>query len=170
MPKGRSRRFVERRGKIGHVIRQPMTGYASISRRVVDPWLRDGDSFGETEFTADIELDFARQFHDCFGMPAVLEQRVFEGFGPVDEQATIEAVLFLRDPVAAMVLADKNDGRCRATRWRFGELHVGFPSDDEPSARSADCSVVASPAGGLTQAFNILLTGYEFEAGKTAIS
>jgi hypothetical protein len=47
----------------------------------------------------------------------------------VDEQAAIKAVLFLDDPVAAAVAADKDDGGCRATRWRFDELHVGIPSD-----------------------------------------
>src|ERR1700691_5740508 len=68
-------------------------------------------------------------------MMAVLEQRVFECLRAVDEQAAIEAVLFLGDPVAAAVLANKDDGRCRATRWRFDELHVGCPSDDEPCTR-----------------------------------
>jgi hypothetical protein len=42
-------------------------------------------------------------------MMAVLEQRVFDGLRAVDEQAAIEAVLFLGDPVAAAVLSDKDD-------------------------------------------------------------
>jgi hypothetical protein len=35
---------------------------------------------------------------------AVLEQRVFDGLRAADEQAAIEAVLLLDDPVAAAVL------------------------------------------------------------------
>jgi hypothetical protein len=50
----------------------------------------------------------------------------------VDEQAAIKTVLFLGDPLAAPVPADEDDGRGRATRWRFDELHVGIPSDGEP--------------------------------------
>src|ERR1700730_8256156 len=71
-----------------------------------------------------VELDFARQLDDGFGMMAVLEQRVFDGLRAVDEQAAIETVLFLGDPVAAAVFANKDDGRLRAARWRFDELHV----------------------------------------------
>src|SRR5450432_3729137 len=80
---------------------------------------------------AHVEFDFARQLDDGFGVMAVLEQRVFEGLRAVDEQAAIEAILFLRDPVAAAVLADEDDGGLRAARWRFDELHVGIPSVDE---------------------------------------
>jgi hypothetical protein len=43
-------------------------------------------------------------------MMAVLEQCVFDGLRAVDEQAALESVLFLGDPVAAVVLADKDDG------------------------------------------------------------
>ena len=56
----------------------------------------------------------ARQLDDGFGVMAVLEQRVFDGLRAVDEQAAIEAVLFLGDPVAAAVLADEDDRGCRA--------------------------------------------------------
>jgi hypothetical protein len=42
-------------------------------------------------------------------MMAVLEQGVLDGLRAVDEQAAKEAVLFLDDPVAAFVLADKDD-------------------------------------------------------------
>src|SRR5450432_1514787 len=80
---------------------------------------------------AHVEFDFARQLDDGFGVMAVLEQRVFDGLRAVDEQAAIETVLFLGDPVAAAVLADKDDGRCRAARWRFDELHVSGPSGGE---------------------------------------
>ena len=54
-----------------------------------------------------VEFDFARQLDDCFGVMAVLEQRVFDGLRTVDEQAAIKTVLFLGDPVAKAVLADK---------------------------------------------------------------
>jgi hypothetical protein len=60
-------------------------------------------------------------------MMTVLEQRVFDGLRTADEQAAIKAVLFLGDPLAAPVLADEDDGRGRATRWRFDEFHVGIP-------------------------------------------
>ena len=85
----------------------------------------------EGELAAHVEFDFARQLDDCFGMMTVFEQRIFDGLRAVDEQAAIKAVLFLGDPVAAFVPADKDDGRCRATRWRFDELHVGIPSKGE---------------------------------------
>src|SRR6188472_484549 len=74
----------------------------------------------------------------------VLEQRVFDGLGAADEQAAIKAVLFLGDPVAAFVLADKDDGRCRATRWRFDELHVGIPSKGEWGALAAQPLAISS--------------------------
>ena len=83
------------------------------------------------ELAARVELDFARQLDDCFGVMTVLEKRVFDGLRAVDEQAAIETVLFLGDPVAATVLADKDDGGCRAARWRFDELHVKYPSVGE---------------------------------------
>ncbi len=92
---------------------------------------------GEGKPADHVEFDFARQFDDGFGMMAVLEQRIFDGLRAVDEQAAIEAVLFLSDPVAALVLADKNDGRRRTARWRFDELHVGIPSKKR-AARAPD--------------------------------
>jgi len=58
-----------------------------------------------------VELDLARNFDDCFGVMAVLEQRVFDGLRAVDEQAAIKTVLFLGDPVATAVLANKDDCR-----------------------------------------------------------
>src|SRR5258705_8531 len=73
----------------------------------------------------------ASEFDDCFGVMAVLEQRVLDGLRAADEQAAIETVLFLGDPVAAAVFADEDDRRCRAARWRFDELHVGVPSMGE---------------------------------------
>ena len=83
-------------------------------------WLRDasrGNGAGGGGRAAHVEFDFARQFDDCFGMMAVFEQRVFDGLRAADEQAAIETVLFLGDPLAAPVPADKDDGR--------GELHDG---------------------------------------------
>src|SRR5450631_3357326 len=86
-----------------------------------------GCAIGGGALAAHVEFDFARQLDDGFGMMVVLEQRVFDGLRAVDEQAAIEAVLFLGDPVAAAVLADKDDGGGRTARWRFDELHVGIP-------------------------------------------
>src|SRR5271167_3456125 len=76
-------------------------------------------------------------------MMPVLEQGVFDGLRAIDEQAAIEAVLFLGDPVAAAVLSNKDDGRCRATRWRFDELHVGIPSGDEQRVPGSFCMATA---------------------------
>src|SRR4029077_8480475 len=64
-------------------------------------------------------------------MMTVLKQRKFEGFCTADEQAAIKAVLFLGNPVASAVLADKDDGRCRIARWRFDEFHFCIPSCDQ---------------------------------------
>ena len=69
-------------------------------------------------------------------MMAVFEQRVFDGLRTADEQAAIETALFLGDPLAAPVPADKNDCRRRMTRWRFDELHVSVPSGGEPRVLS----------------------------------
>ncbi len=80
---------------------------------------------------AHIEFDGALELDDGFRAMAVFEQRIADGLLAVDEQAAIEAVLFLDDPVAAAVAADKDDGGCRAARWRFDELHVGIPSISE---------------------------------------
>ena len=60
---------------------------------------------------AHVELDLARQLDDGFRMLSVLEQRIFDGLGAADEQAAIEAVLLLRDPLSPMVAADENNGR-----------------------------------------------------------
>jgi hypothetical protein len=57
-----------------------------------------------------VEFDLARQFDDGFRVMAVLEQRVFQGLGAVDEQAAIEAVLLLGDPLATPVSSDEDDG------------------------------------------------------------
>src|SRR5712671_6605415 len=84
-------------------------------------------SAGGGQLAVHVEFDFARQLDDCFGVMAVFEQRVFEGLRTVDEQAAIETVLFLGDPVAAPVLADEDDLGRGTARWRFDELHVGIP-------------------------------------------
>jgi hypothetical protein len=57
--------------------------------------------------------------------------------------------------LAAAVRADKDDAGCRATRWRFDELHVGIPYN-----RRAE----------FAHACNIFPAGYEFEAVKAPIS
>ena len=86
---------------------------------------------GGGRLAAHVEFNPAGQFDDHFGTVTVLEKRVLEGLRAIDEQAAIEAVLFLGDPVAATVPANKDDCRWRAARWRFDELHVGIPSVDE---------------------------------------
>ena len=82
---------------------------------------------------ADIKLDLAWQFHDRFGMMSVFKESVFQRLGAIDEQSAIEAMLFLGDPVAAAVPADKRNGRCKVARGRFDEFHVGIPFHDEAS-------------------------------------
>ena len=67
-------------------------------------------SIGSARRAVHVEFDFARQFDNGLGMIAVLEEGVFEGFCTADEQAAIEAVLFLGNPGAPAVLADKDDG------------------------------------------------------------
>jgi hypothetical protein len=62
------------------------------------------------ESLADVELDLARQLDDHLGVMAILEQGVFDGLGAVDEQAAKQAVLFLDDPVTALVLSNEDDG------------------------------------------------------------
>ena len=74
-----------------------------------------GGSFGTTQVTGGgelaihVEFDLARQLDNGFGVVAVFEQRVFDGLRAIDEQAAIAAVLFLGNPVAAMISADKDD-------------------------------------------------------------
>ena len=71
---------------------------------------------------AHIEFDGALELDDGFGVMAVFEQRIADGLRTVDEQAAIEAVLFLDDPLAASVTADENDVRWRTARRRFDDL------------------------------------------------
>jgi hypothetical protein len=74
---------------------------------------------------AHVELDLTRELDDGFGVLTVLEKCIFDGLGPADEQAAIEAVLFLGHPLAPVVLADEDEGESsRAARGRFDELHV----------------------------------------------
>jgi hypothetical protein len=102
-------------------------------------WLRDApNGKGTGGGTAHVEFDFARQFDDRFGMMTVLEQRVFHGLRTADEQAAVKAVLFLGDPLAAPVPANKDDRRRTTTRWRFDELHVGIPSEIGSAANMID--------------------------------
>jgi hypothetical protein len=101
-------------------------------------WLRDASLAGKANAAGHVELDLARQFDDSFGMIAVLEQRILDGLRSIDKHSAVKAILFLRDPLAAAVLADENDSGCsRAARGRFDELHVGGPSDVEPRALMA---------------------------------
>ena len=43
-------------------------------------------------------------------MMSVLEQRVFDGLGSIDEQATVKPVLLQGDPLPAPVSANEYDG------------------------------------------------------------
>src|SRR5262249_20779069 len=80
---------------------------------------------------AHIELDFARQLDDGFGMVAVFRERVFDGLGAIDEQAAIEAVLFLGHPLTFVVPADEDKRESsRAARGRLDEFHVRGPCED----------------------------------------
>jgi hypothetical protein len=87
------------------------------------PCAGGGKAIGGGEPAAHVELDFARQFDDGFGVMAVLEQRIFDGLRAIDEETAIEAVLFLGNPLAAAVPADKDDVGCSAARGRFDEFH-----------------------------------------------
>jgi hypothetical protein len=60
--------------------------------------------------TPHIELNLARQFDDGLGMMSVLEQRILDGLGSIDEQATVKPVLLQGDPLAASVSANEYDG------------------------------------------------------------
>jgi len=130
-----------------------------------------------------VEFDFAQQLHDGFGMIAILEEGVFEGFRAANEQPAIKAALFLGDPVAPAVLADKGDGRCRIARWRFDKFHCWIPccAEQDPLRSRTVPSVVAcqrwiqgmvavTENSGLLRALNMLCTGYEFEIGAQTIS
>jgi hypothetical protein len=101
-------------------------------------------------------------------MMAVLEQGVFHGLRAAHEQTAEQAGLFLGDPLAAAVAADKDDGGRRTIRWRFDELHVGIPSMAERQASAspwlrgallADCREIWPAEGCLTHAA-------EYHAGR----
>ena len=113
-------------------------------------------------------------------MMAVLEQGVADGLRAVDEQAAVEAALFLGDSMAAAVLANEDDGGCRTARGRFDELHVGIPSDAVqrhfrmPRTGPSPCVLLAMfgwlASRRFTHAANIIGAGYEFEGDIAAIS
>jgi hypothetical protein len=75
----------------------------------------------DTRRTAHIELEHAGNHNDGLGSVSILEKGEPECFGAVDEQATAKVLLVLDNPVAAAVLADKEEGRSRARsrRGRF---------------------------------------------------
>ena len=80
----------------------------------------DAPMIGGAMSAARIELDLARELDDGLGMVAVLRERVFDGLGAIDEQSAIETVLLLGDPLAFVVLPDKDEGEgSRAARGRF---------------------------------------------------
>ena len=136
---------------------------------------------GEGELAAHVEFDFARQLDDGFGVMAVLEQRVFDGLRAVDEQAAIETVLFLGDPLAALFLPMKTmaDGELHdggSTSFTLVFLLVASSASSRSHDRIRRCVVCANvrmaawPGDGLTHAANIFPAGYEFEGDGTAIS
>ena len=67
------------------------------------------------------------QLDDGFRMVVIFGQRIAQRFAAVDEQAAIETILMLDDPMAPAVSADEDDRRCRTVRWRFDKLHVCLP-------------------------------------------
>src|SRR5262249_46635064 len=87
-------------------------------------------------------------------MMAVFEQGVFDRLRAIDEEAAIEAVLFLGDPVAAFVATDENNLKRRTTRWRFDDLHVGIASK-----AGATASTGGACRRCLLQLFGSLLVG-----------
>jgi hypothetical protein len=145
-----------------------MTGGQLIKRRGVQ-------GGRERQLAAHVEFDFASDFDDRFGVMAILEQRIFDRLRPVEEQTAVEAILFLGNPIAAAVFANKHDLRFSAARWRFDELHVCIPSDDgvARAPQAGDLRLLANVRMVvrrlLTHAPNISTAGYEFEGDKTAI-
>jgi hypothetical protein len=108
-----------------------------LFRRLAALWQEEGG--GGAKRAVQVELDLVRQLDDRLGMMSIFKERVFEGLRAIDEQAAVETVLFLRHPVAAGVLADKSDCRCRAARRRLDEFHVCIPQlvTSKASSRSA---------------------------------
>ncbi len=88
-------------------------------------------------------------------MVAIFEKRILDGLGPIDEQAAIKPRLFLDDPLATAIFADKDDCGGRTARGRFDELHGKFPLLEQ--------GLDIFPA-------NIFFAEYEFEIGRAAIS
>jgi hypothetical protein len=84
-----------------------------------------------------VQLDFMSQFDDGFPTMVIFEQRIAQRFAAVDEQATIETILMLDDPMAPAVLAYEDDRRCRTVRWRFDKLHVCHPRTRTRASSSA---------------------------------
>jgi hypothetical protein len=79
----------------------------SVDRRLMSDTCRAGQ----------IELENSGYHDDRLGPISIFEQRVAERLGAVDEQATATMLLILHDPVAAAVLADKEEGRSRRGRF-----------------------------------------------------
>jgi hypothetical protein len=120
---------------------------------------RSGGALREIGGLAHVELDLAWQLDDGLGMLSVFEQRIFDGLGTADEQAAIEAVLLQRDPLAATVPANEDDGGRRAARGRFDEFHFRIPSDRYRRQHLPHLHTL-----------NILSCGYDFEDVSAAIS
>jgi hypothetical protein len=87
-----------------------------------------------------VELDRAGEFDDGLGVMAVLGECVFDGLGAIDEEPAIAAVLFLGDPLPAVVLADEDERESsRAARGRFDKLHVSVLPKIEFRISLRDC-------------------------------
>ena len=102
-------------------------GEAGLSHSTLHDADVSGDTPAERGDSAGIhvKLDLAGELDDGLGVAAVLGEGVFDGLGAIDEQSAIAAVLFLGDPVAAMVAADEDKRESsRTARGRFDELHV----------------------------------------------
>ena len=112
---------------------------------------------------------------------AVLEQRIFNGLGAVDEQAAIEALcswatqlprLFL--PMKTMVDAALHDGGSTSFTLVFPLLMVRpacYATSVSVASSAVECSIGFRRSGeGVTHAPNIFRAGYEFDGGGATIS
>ena len=86
----------------------------------------------DTRVTAHIELENSRNHDDGLGPMSILKQRKPQRFGAIGEQAATTVLLVLNNPIAATVLADKEEGGFRRGRFLF--VHDTFPFCGAPLA------------------------------------
>jgi hypothetical protein len=92
---------------------------------------------------AHVEFDRAGEFDDGFGVMAVFGECVFDGLGAIDEEPAIAAVLFLGNPLPAVILADEDEGESsRAARGRFDKFHVSVLPKVEFRIPLGDCELM----------------------------